>query len=303
MNSMDYVETLKEALIQKGASKDEIIRQVGKACIGWPYVFGAWGEQCTPSARRSRKRDDHPTIVTACQVLNGSRSSCSGCKWNLPVRMYDCRGFTHWLLDQVGVNISGGGCTSQWNTAANWTIKGDISEMPKDKVCCIFTGTAKTKEHTGLYLGDGSTVECSSGVQYFEKMKSKWKYYAIPVGLYDGEPPKPEPDPDYRPTLRKGDSGTYVTLMQTMLIQRGYSCGSSGADGKFGNDTLYALKKFQLDHGLQVDGICGKQTWAALEDTTNEVRLYTVHIPGLPLYNAEALAGQYNGAWIQKEGE
>ena len=29
---------------------------------------------------------------------------------------------------------------------------------------------------------------------------------------------------------------------QEMLIQRGYSCGSYGADGKFGNATLAALR-------------------------------------------------------------
>ena len=303
MNNMDYVETLKESLIQQGADKPEIIRVIGRACIGWPYVFGAWGEQCTPSARKSRKRDDHPTIVSACQVLSGKASSCSGCKWNLPVRMFDCRGFTHWLLDQVGINISGGGCTSQWNTKANWQIQGPISEMPKDRVCCVFTGTASKKEHTGIYLGDGSTVECSSGVQYFSPMKSKWKYYAIPAGLYGDQPtPAPEPDPDKKPTIRKGDSGTYVTLLQTMLIQRGYSCGSAGADGKFGNDTQYAVRKFQMDHGLQVDGIVGPKTWEALQDTTNQIQLYTVHLPGLPLYKAEALVSQYDGAWMEEGG-
>ena len=43
--------------------------------------------------------------------------------------------------------------------------------------------------------------------------------------------------------------------MQTMLIACGYSCGSTGADGSFGNNTRNALMRFQGDHSLSVDGV------------------------------------------------
>ena len=42
-----------------------------------------------------------------------------------------------------------------------------------------------------------------------------------------------------------------------MLIKLGYSCGTAGADGDFGNNTLKALKNFQKDNKLVVDGIYG----------------------------------------------
>ena len=301
MNSMDFVSTRLESLIQQGRSKPEIVQNIAKLCEGWPYVFGAWGEQCTPANRRRRKRDGHPTIVTACQVLSDKKTTCAGCKWDLPVRMYDCRGFTDWVLKQVGIDLKGEGCSSQWNTKTNWAVKGDISEMPKDKVCCIFVKKGNVMEHTGLYLGDGSTAECSSGVQVFSKLNKKWTHYAIPAGLYDGgDIPVPTPTTD-KPTLRKGSSGVYVTLMQSELIQKGYDCGASGADGVFGSGTLSALKAFQQDHGLTVDGICGPKTWDAL-DNSPEIQVFTVHIPTLPLYKAEALVSQYSGAWMTKEG-
>ena len=304
MNSIEYVDTLKESLIQKGASKPEIVRSVSKACIGWPYVFGAWGEQCTPSGRKRRAREDHPTIVSACQVLSGKKSSCSGCKWDLPMRMFDCRGFTDWCLNQVGIDIQGSGATSQWNTKANWTIQGPISEMPRDRVCCVFVKKDAKMQHTGLYLGDGSTCECSSGVQYFDPMKSKWTHYAIPAGLYDDVPvPTPEPpDPDKKPTLMRGDSGPYVTLAQTELIQRGYDLGSYGADGKFGAKTEAAVKAFQRDWGLTEDGIIGSKTWAMLESTPVRV-LYSVIVPHMSLKDAEALAELHPGSRIEKEAE
>ena len=301
MNSIEYVSTHLEQLIQDGTSKPEIVNWLARACEGWPYVFGAWGEECTPAGRRKRKRDDHPTIVSACQVLNGSSKACSGCKWDLPVRMFDCRGFTYWVLSKVGVNISGGGCTSQWNTKANWMIQGPISEMPKDRICCIFVKKGSLMEHTGFYLGDGSTAECSSGVQIFGKVNKKWTHYAIPANLYDGgDVPVPTPSTD-KPTLRKGDSGPYVTLAQTELINRGYDLGSWGADGKYGSATERAVRQFQQDWDLKVDGIIGPVTWGYLDSTPVKVT-YTVTVPNLSLKDAEALTALYSGTWMKKEG-
>ena len=65
--------------------------------------------------------------------------------------------------------------------------------------------------------------------------------------------------------LQKGDSGEAVRTMQIMLIACGYSCGNTGADGDFGNNTLAGLKAFQAAAGLTVDGIYGEKTKAALE--------------------------------------
>ena len=66
------------------------------------------------------------------------------------------------------------------------------------------------------------------------------------------------------PELEYGSGGYAVQTLQILLIQRGFSCGSYGADGDFGNGTLNAVKKFQASKGLSPDGIVGAQTWAAL---------------------------------------
>lgn len=65
-------------------------------------------------------------------------------------------------------------------------------------------------------------------------------------------------------TLKKGSKGKPVKAMQILLAGNGCSCGASGADGDFGPATDSALKKFQKEKNLQVDGICGPATWAAL---------------------------------------
>ena len=47
--------------------------------------------------------------------------------------------------------------------------------------------------------------------------------------------------------LTKGSTGEAVKTMQTMLIACGYSCGATGADGDFGNNTLTAVKAGELE--------------------------------------------------------
>lgn len=65
--------------------------------------------------------------------------------------------------------------------------------------------------------------------------------------------------------LMKGDKGNEVKTLQENLIYIGYSCGKYGADSDFGNDTDSAVRKFQKDYKLTVDGKYGVSSKAALE--------------------------------------
>lgn len=64
-------------------------------------------------------------------------------------------------------------------------------------------------------------------------------------------------------TIKRGSRGEAVKQAQTLLNQWGYNAGS--ADGIFGGNTENAVKEFQQNNGLTVDGIVGKNTWAALQ--------------------------------------
>lgn len=66
--------------------------------------------------------------------------------------------------------------------------------------------------------------------------------------------------------LSKGSKGADVKDMQTKLIACGYSCGSAGADGDFGDGTETALKNFQRDYDLVIDGIFGDASRAKLNE-------------------------------------
>lgn len=63
-------------------------------------------------------------------------------------------------------------------------------------------------------------------------------------------------------TLKMGNRGTAVKSLQKKLTSLGYS--TKGIDGIFGYNTDQAVRRFQKDHHLKVDGIVGASTIKAL---------------------------------------
>ena len=64
--------------------------------------------------------------------------------------------------------------------------------------------------------------------------------------------------------IAKGAKGQDVGKMQEALQTAGYKLPKYGADGKFGDETIKALKKFQTDHCLKDTGRLDKQTMEQL---------------------------------------
>lgn len=89
------------------------------------------------------------------------------------------------------------------------------------------------------------------------------------------------------PTLRKGDKGENVKVLQTMLN----SVNNAGLDidGSFGGKTQTAVKNFQKTNKLEVDGVCGPKTWSKLES------LYGKSVSTLSI-----ASGQYNPGSLVK---
>ncbi|MEH0422881.1 protein kinase domain-containing protein [Streptomyces sp. B21-083] len=58
-----------------------------------------------------------------------------------------------------------------------------------------------------------------------------------------------------------GDTGKRVKQVQCILMKRGYDIGGTGVDGVFGDGLESAMKKFQTDKGLVVDGLVKRVTW------------------------------------------
>lgn len=64
------------------------------------------------------------------------------------------------------------------------------------------------------------------------------------------------------PLLKRGSRGAYTRYLQQLLESK--MIPVSGIDGIFGAQTENAVRRFQQDNGLTVDGIVGTNTWNAL---------------------------------------
>ena len=73
----------------------------------------------------------------------------------------------------------------------------------------------------------------------------------------------PTPAPAGTVTLREGDEGENVYILQAYLFELGYYTGR--IDGRFSAETTEAVKAFQRSNGLTADGIAGKSTQSKLK--------------------------------------
>ena len=83
-------------------------------------------------------------------------------------------------------------------------------------------------------------------------------------------------------TLKVGSRGSDVMKLQAVLKKIGYNPGA--VDGIFGGATEEAVKNFQRNNGLTVDGIVGEETHKALEPFLLGYNTYTIK-PGDNLYD------------------
>lgn len=277
MNSTKAVKEMVAGWKAAGLSKPEIVVKSANACIGWPYVWGASGQDCTVDKRtyymnRSAIGEaDAANIKKRCQVMNGTKASCDGCKYypnGLRTSIQDCQGFLKELFKWVGIMLTGAGATSMWNDKSLWAETGTIDTMPKDKVCCTFKQNGTKMDHILLYDGEGNYIHCSGEVKKQAISTYKATHWAIPKGLYTGE--KQDGIMVTYPTIRQGARGDIVVQLQDLLAKAG---SSLQIDGIFGSGTASAVRAFQKKYGLGVDGIVGPKTWTKLLEVAGNIHI------------------------------
>ena len=317
MNSMEKVVADIAQWKAEEIEKADLMTRIGEDEIGWPYAWGATGQRCTVPNRQSRMNNkkidprDKEMIQKRCQVLNGSRTSCTGCKYypdDKVTQMFDCIAFINQLLDYAGIPHYGAGCSIMWNHKANWEAKGRLSDMPETP-CLVFQWYPRNEEkmqHIGFYIGDGWVIHCSVEVKKEKLSAYPWSHWGLPKGM-GGDVPVTHK------TIRRGSKGPDVVECQIDLIKLGYDLSPYGADGNFGRKTEEAVKSFQSTHNdqngnpLKVDGIVGSGTWWALDEAVKPrpeptEPKYTVIIPHLTEQQANDLQTTYPDAEKRKEG-
>src|SRR3954449_6218208 len=66
------------------------------------------------------------------------------------------------------------------------------------------------------------------------------------------------------PLLKRGSSGTAVRQLQEAMQEAGH--GPGPLDGEFGPATEAAVRAFQQEKGIAVDGIVGEITWLNIDE-------------------------------------
>ena len=268
----------------------------------WGYIWGTAGVMWTEARQKALDKTTDE---------NRAMSRKYGSKW-IGHYVADCSGLFVWAFAQFGMKMS--------HISSNIFIsyctknKGKLTTALKRTILpgsAVFTGeTAGSHPHVGLYIGDDTVIEAHGtvkGVITSKLTDKKWTFYGeLKDVAYDGvEPsPDPEPSPGWRPTIRRGNKGADVIECQTMLTRLGYDIGKSGIDGDFGRATEAAVRSFQSDHKLVVDGVVGPMTWNELDKAIAQLnekpieKIYSVIIRGLDRTQAEAIANNYPGAEI-----
>ena len=151
-----------------------------------------------------------------------------------------------------------------------------MDDVRKDVTALMSEAPAPTHKPNTLYRVRKSWDDKKSQIGAYAVLKNAQDacdkagsgYYVFDAS---GEVVYPVMPSTARPTLKNGSNGDIVKNLQTQLTALGYSCGP--IDGVFGAQTLNAVKKFQADYKLIVDGVVGEQTWGALSFDTYKVKV------------------------------
>ena len=140
----------------------------------------------------------------------------------------------------------------------------------------------------GLYQW-GSVELANNGASYEDILRN---YYGDNIEIVRNAPVEGSGFTENRRTLRPGDSGSDVELMQIRLnrISRNYPGIPKiyPVDGFFDIGTENAVRKFQEVFNLIPDGIIGTATWNSINYIYNAVKkLYSVNSEGLSLSELE----------------
>lgn len=235
----------------------------------WGYIWGKRGQVWTQANQDAATRE--MTVKY-------------GQKW-VGRKVADCSGMFVWAYKRFGASIYHGSDTI-WRKYTSMTgrVEGTLSIRPGT---AVFMENDGKRTHIGLYVGDGKygvdTVIEAKGTRtgVVESKLSAWDEWGELLVKIGGEMVKVDYDLppnviDIPPrTMRKGDSGEDVKELQEALVREGYDVGKKKdgtplIDGKYGSETMSAVRAFQHDHGLKPDGIAGPLTLNALRQTEDD---------------------------------
>lgn len=222
----------------------------------WGYVFGGQGEIYTPELAMkwgaARQGGMAPSYF-----LN----TCK--KW-VGRRVADCSGLIIAALQSENPKYPDQASGTLFNRC---NLKGAISTLPEKPGLCLWR-----PGHIGIYTGGGYAIEARGvayGVVRTKVACRNWTHWGMLKDVdYDDSAATGTASASYiaiyrllayRKPMLVGDD---VQWLQKELNTREHSCGK--VDGIFGTKTQSAVKSYQKQNRLVVDGIAGRRTITAL---------------------------------------
>ncbi|MDB4539257.1 TIGR02594 family protein [Saprospiraceae bacterium] len=172
-----------------------------------------------------------------------------------------CSIFANWVALQADLPMSNSAMARSWleiGRKTTWPQPGDIVVFWRKRKRGPFG-------HVGFFLGytkSGKSVYCLGGNQDDEVNVQDYALDRI-LGfrsLTDGPIENLEIPTGY---LRLGDSSSDVKKLQIILIELDFL--NDTADGVFGPNTDAALRAFQTEHHITIDGVYGSESRGVLE--------------------------------------
>lgn len=146
--------------------------------------------------------------------------------------------------------------------AASWRTWGIALTQPRIGAILCFDGHVAFLNRiidadTFEVIGGNQSSPQGGAVTLSRRSRSSVLAMRWPAGAMVVVEPLPLPSSTDRPEIAEGATGAAVTELQTLL-------GGIDVDGEFGPNTDAAVRAFQAAHGLEIDGVVGKDTWGTL---------------------------------------
>ena len=154
------------------SSKASNIIQYALKRVGSGYIWGGTGQILTEERLKNLKKK-YPSFIDEKKDR----------KW-IGKQVFDCSGLVKTAFEGVGIHISHG-ATSAWENT-RWALKGEISNLPKDKISILYRESYKGMAHTAIYIGNGQVIDAKGNKEGVirESLTKTWTHYGIPFGLY-----------------------------------------------------------------------------------------------------------------------
>ena len=259
--------------VKKDTVPKDAILPIDREKVGsageWEYLFGTTGRTVTQSLLDSKFKSYYSKNGWSRSAFDKATKGWVKAKKTV----CDCQGVEDYY-SKADTNANG-------NYSKYCTDKGLVSAISRPWVIgeAVFNGSSSKKTHVGWVCGfkpDGEPlIMHERGLKYGFVVTTlsqfSWKYRGLMTKRYSYEAAQKQPTTSgafvFTRQLKYGCKGDDVIELKKLLIAEGYAKGltvDTSSSGNFYGSTRTAVKNYQRDNGLKVDGVAGPKTYKAL---------------------------------------